>query len=161
MSDKANFIKYSVLLIFFFITGNIWRYKPKKFEVENFIIDYYKTLNVTPKSSTEEIQNGFDNEIHTLNNNPHMDFLAKKEVINLLNDALDTLINPESKAKYNNKYFAYFEELKQVEIKNKEQKFILFQEIKNMLSFNNKGVQNLFYTLIAIGIIAFILKIST
>lgn len=159
MTDKASFIKYSVLLIFFFITGNIWRYKPTKFEVENMIIDYYKTLNINTKASNEEIQNGYDNEIHKLNNTQHMDLRTKKEILDILNDALNTLINPESKSKYNDKYFAYLEEVKQVEIKNNGQKFNLLQEIKNMLTFNNKGVQNLFYTLIAIGIIAFILEI--
>ncbi|MBP6128234.1 hypothetical protein [Flavobacterium sp.] len=133
-------------LIFFYLAGKIWAYKPQnniKIEAnqEEKIIDYYKFFNILENSNSEDIETAYKRELLKLVENLTLNLSSKNEIMEQIDEGYKILINEDSKASYNKKLSmqkqkdeTYFEKVRLEKIQN--EKFYFKKELMAMLKFN-------------------------
>lgn len=133
-------------LIFFYLAGKIWAYKPQnniKIEAnqDEKIIDYYKFFNILENSNLEDIETAYKRELLKLVENLTLNLSSKNEIMEQIDEGYKILINEDSKASYNKKLsmqkqkdVTYFEKVRLEKIQN--EKFYFKKELMAMLKFN-------------------------
>lgn len=142
-----TFIGFGLIfgLIFFYLAGKIWNYKPKiSQEIESVeheeITDYYEFFHISEDAKTEGIEIAYQNEMTKLEENISFSLETKNEIESLLKEGYFILVNEESRTNYNKllskqKVDAALNSENTKLRKIQDEKFYFTKEVLSMLKF--------------------------
>lgn len=136
-------LRFTLFCLFLIAANNIWAYKPKTYKVQNEVVDYYNLFDIATSFSDVELKSSFNDLLNDLDNNSNINFETKLVLTRKLQDAFDILNNPETRAEYEQRYFAYTQEVELIEQKNREKKVGLFMDIKGMLTIEKEKMSDI------------------
>lgn len=120
MLFKLTGLRTTLLMFFLVFVGKTWNYGSLKSDINSQFEDYYSLFNLKQDFNKDEIQGAYDNEIDKLNNNLSISIDNRLHLMGVLNTAFDTLINPQTKSEYDDKYSLILEEINASKLKSSE-----------------------------------------
>ncbi len=117
---KLTGLRVTLLMFFFVFLGKTWNYGTFKSDINSQFEDYYSLFNLKESFSKDELQKAYENEMDKLNNNQSITIDNRIHLMGVLNTAFETLINPQTKSEYDDKYNLVLEEINASTLKSSE-----------------------------------------